>query len=52
MKHARRITKAAPAPAYWWGWFTKFGELISSGAKATYINQLWITNGTLDPRDV
>jgi hypothetical protein len=55
MKHVRKISKSAPAQAWWFGWFTKFGELKSGGpasAKANYLNQLFFTNGTLDPRDV
>jgi len=52
MKHVRQITKTAPVSAWWFGWFTKFGEVIASGAKAAYVNALFGTLGTLDPRDV
>jgi len=55
MKHVRKISKNAPVTAWWFGWFTKLGELKGGGAnsaKAAYINQLWFTNGSLDPRDV
>lgn len=52
MKHVRTISKATPASAWWFGWFTKFGELQTSGAKSAYVNLLFNTLGTLDPRDV
>jgi hypothetical protein len=52
MKHVRKISKNAPVTAWWFGWFGKGGELKGTGAKANYVNQLWFTNGSLDPRDV
>ena len=52
MKHVRKISKTAPVSAWWFGWFTSAGELKASGAKAAYVNALWATLGTLDPRDV
>ena len=52
MKHVRKISKVTPVSAYWFGWFTSFGELKAGGAKAAYVNALFATLGTLDPRDV
>ena len=52
MKHVRKISKAAPVSAWWFGWFTALGELQTSGAKAAYVNALFATLGALDPRDV
>jgi hypothetical protein len=52
MKHVRKISKTAPVSAWWFGWFTSLGELKGSGAKAAYVNALFHTLGTLDPRDV
>ena len=55
MKHVRRVTKNMPTKAYWWQWFGKSGTLKTGGASsllAAYINALWFTDGTLDPRDV
>ncbi|MDZ4861095.1 MAG: hypothetical protein SGI88_19155 [Candidatus Hydrogenedentes bacterium] len=55
MKHVRKISKATPMSAWWFGWFTGVGELKSGGAasaKALYVNALFNTLGTLDPRDV
>lgn len=52
MKHVRKISKAAPSSAWWFGWFTALGELKGSGAKSAYVNLLFHTLGTLDPRDV
>ncbi|GMV93024.1 MAG: hypothetical protein AMXMBFR82_28020 [Candidatus Hydrogenedentota bacterium] len=52
MKHVRKISKNAPVTAWWFGWFGKGGELKGGTAKVDYINQLWFTNGSLDPRDV
>ena len=58
MKHVRKISKTAPAPAWWFGWFTALGELKSvnpltgTSAKGIYLNALFNTLGTLDPRDV
>jgi len=55
MKHVRKISKNAPVPAWWFNWFGKNGELKGSGSKspkAGYINALWHTIGSSDPRDV
>ena len=62
MKHVRRISKTTPATAWWFGWFTVLGELKNPlataaggtgvAAKTAYVNALWATLGTLDPRDV
>ena len=55
MKHVRKISKTAPVTAWWFGWFGKNGELKGGGAnspKGLYINALWDTIGSLDPRDV
>lgn len=52
MKHVRKISKSTPATAWWWGWFTAAGELKGSGAKSAYVNALFATLGTLDPRDL
>ena len=52
-----------PISAYWWNWFGQFGELKRAqpaGAakcqglsfKGLFVNALWNTVGSLDPRDV
>lgn len=53
MKHVQVVTKSLPIRAFWWTWFGQFGELKSGGAasfKAAFVNALWNTDGTLDPR--
>ena len=53
MKHVRIVTKNLPAKAFWWNWFGQTGELKQGGAasaKAAYVNALWNTIGSLDPR--
>lgn len=55
MKHVRKISKNMPLSAFWWQWFGRFGQLKAGGAaspKAAYINALFGTDSTLDPRDV
>ncbi|MCP4641745.1 MAG: hypothetical protein GY851_14985 [bacterium] len=53
MKHVRIVTKNLPKPAFWWNWFGPTGELKSGGAtsfKAAFVNELWGTVGSIDPR--
>lgn len=55
MKHVRKVTKSLPVTAFWWNWFGQFGELKQGDAnsyKAAYVNALWNTIGSIDPRDV
>jgi hypothetical protein len=63
MKHVRIVTKNQPIAAFWWNWFGQFGELkqaqpvsaanpLGLSFKGLFVNALWNTVGSLDPRDV